>query len=118
MEELLGSLKVHELQLQEEESSRKGKSIALKAYKGSASKALKAEKSSYETESSEDDISDNDELSFISRKIQAMWKKKGGMRRKHFGRRAQKDKTETKDKVHSYAMSVRNLDTLKLNACY
>ena len=98
MEELLGSLKVHELELQEKESSRKGKSIALKAHKGSTSKALKTEKSSDEAESSEDDISDNDELSFISRKIQAMWKKKGGMRRKHFGRRSPKDRTETKDK--------------------
>ena len=76
MEELLGSLKVHELELQEEESSRKGKSISLKAHKGSACKALKAEESLDEIESSGENSSDNDELSFISRKIQAMWKNK------------------------------------------
>ena len=104
MEELLGSLKVHELELQEEESSRKGKSISLKAHKGSASKALKAEESSDKAESSREDISDNDELSFISRKIQAMWKKKGGMWRKYFGRRPPKDRTETKDKKSNHML--------------
>ncbi|RDX64780.1 hypothetical protein CR513_56619, partial [Mucuna pruriens] len=45
MEELLGTLKVHEIELKEDEGQIKGKSIDLKAQKtqkGSSSKAFKA----------------------------------------------------------------------------
>ncbi|RDY05143.1 hypothetical protein CR513_11057, partial [Mucuna pruriens] len=48
MEELLGTLKVHEIELNEDEGHRKGMSIALKAqkaFKGSPSKAFKIEES-------------------------------------------------------------------------
>lgn len=43
IEELLGSLKVHELELRQEGADRRGESITLKAHKGSTSKALKAD---------------------------------------------------------------------------
>lgn len=72
LEEQLGSLKVHELELREELGDRKWKSIALKALKGSSSKALKAEESADESNESEEE----DELSFISKRIQAIWKTK------------------------------------------
>ncbi|RDX75498.1 hypothetical protein CR513_44607, partial [Mucuna pruriens] len=48
MEEILGTLKVHEIELNEDEGRRKGKSIALKAQKApkrSSSKAFKVEES-------------------------------------------------------------------------
>ncbi|RDX80235.1 hypothetical protein CR513_39244, partial [Mucuna pruriens] len=56
MEESLGTLKVHEMELKENEGQQKGKSIALKAQKaskGSTSKAFKA-KESYEESLDED----------------------------------------------------------------
>lgn len=42
IEELLGSLKVHELELRKEGGDSRGKSIALKVQKGSSTKALKS----------------------------------------------------------------------------
>ncbi|RDX74684.1 hypothetical protein CR513_45532, partial [Mucuna pruriens] len=52
MEELLGMLKVHEIELNKDEGQQKGKFIALKAQKtlkGSTSKALKVEESCGDT---------------------------------------------------------------------
>ncbi|RDX92408.1 hypothetical protein CR513_25495, partial [Mucuna pruriens] len=56
----------------------------LKASKGSASKAFKADESCGNT--SNKDYSDEDELSFISRKIQSIWKHKRGSRWKNWMR--------------------------------
>ena len=99
LEEMLGSLKVHELELNGEDGSKKEKSIALKAKKSSSSKSLKAEEASdEEPEGSEASDSGEDELSFISRKIQHMWKKKGGFRGRQFNKWNPKDKTDQKDK--------------------
>ena len=99
LEELLGSLKVHELELNEEDSSRKEKFIALKAKKPSSSKSLKAEESSEDANSADDESnSDEDELSLISRKIQHLWKKKRGFRGRQFNKRFVKDKPDQKDK--------------------
>ncbi|RDY14805.1 hypothetical protein CR513_00057, partial [Mucuna pruriens] len=84
MEELMGMLKatnmkVHNLKAQ-------------KASKGSMSKAYKAEKSYGNTSN----ISDEDELSFILRKIQSMWKHKKGSR---WTNNFKKYTKETKDKT-------------------
>ncbi|RDX81033.1 hypothetical protein CR513_38328, partial [Mucuna pruriens] len=79
MEELLGTIKVYEIELNEDEGHRKGKSIVLKAQKalkGSSSKAFKVEES-FE-EASEEERSNLDKLSFILRKIHFVLKKKGG----------------------------------------
>ncbi|RDX64834.1 hypothetical protein CR513_56560, partial [Mucuna pruriens] len=81
MEELLGMLKF----------------IALKAHKapkGLTSKAFKAEESCGDTLN--EDCSDEDEFSFISRKIQSMWKHKRGSRWKNNFSNHTK---ETKDKT-------------------
>ena len=64
LEELISSLRSHEIELQEDEPQKKGKSIALKS-KTEKTKAYQAEE---ESEESEED-SDEDELSLISRKI-------------------------------------------------
>ncbi|KAG4921153.1 hypothetical protein JHK85_050739 [Glycine max] len=90
LEELVGTLKVHEQELQQDEGTKKGKYLALNAYKlkkvplskefssrpssKSVSKALSMDNSSnkeFEEESNEDD-----ELALISRKIRKMWKNK------------------------------------------
>ncbi|RDX91274.1 hypothetical protein CR513_26768, partial [Mucuna pruriens] len=76
MEELLGTLKVHEIELNEYEGQRKGKSITLKAQKaqkGSSSKAFKVEESN--EEASKEEGSNKEEHSFISRKIHSMYTK-------------------------------------------
>ncbi|RDX93989.1 hypothetical protein CR513_23675, partial [Mucuna pruriens] len=80
MKELLGTLKVHKMELNKNE----GKPIAFKAQKapkGSTSKAFKVEESCGDI--SHEACSDEDELSFISRKIQSMWKHKRGSRWKN-----------------------------------
>lgn len=94
LEELWESIKVQELELREENGDRKGKSIVLKAHKGGSSKAFSAEESNgYE----EEGLDDGDELSFISKRVQAIWKKMGGFRRKQFNKIFSKDKIEQKE---------------------
>ncbi|RDX82266.1 hypothetical protein CR513_36960, partial [Mucuna pruriens] len=70
MEELLGAPKFHEIELNKDERQQKGKFIAhkvQKASKGSVSKPLKVEELCRDT--SNEDCFEEDELSFISRKI-------------------------------------------------
>ena len=98
LENLLGSLKVHELELNEEGTEKRAKSIALKAQRGSTSKALRANDSDEESCSSQgEEDSDEDELSFISKRIKSMWKKKGGFRRKQFSKRFPQKEAEQKE---------------------
>ena len=90
LEELIGLLKVHELELEQDETtSKKHKSIALAAQKSkstpSSSKELKVMESSDESSECESGESD-DELSFISRRIHAIMKKKGGSRWRKFNK--------------------------------
>ncbi|RDX58410.1 hypothetical protein CR513_62276, partial [Mucuna pruriens] len=77
VEELLGTLKVHEIEINNDEGQRKGKSIALKAQKalkGSSSKAFKVEESC--EKAFEEEGSDEDEISFLSRKIHSIQRQK------------------------------------------
>nr|KYP72938.1 hypothetical protein KK1_005543 [Cajanus cajan] len=89
LEELIGLLKIHELELQEDDAGRKHKSIALNVQKTkstpSSSKALKAEEASNESCGEETCDSDN-EICFLSRRIHSMMKKKGGSRWRKFNR--------------------------------
>nr|KYP53956.1 hypothetical protein KK1_000121 [Cajanus cajan]KYP53962.1 hypothetical protein KK1_000127 [Cajanus cajan] len=79
LEELIGLFKVHELELQQDDVGRKQKSIALNVQKTkstpSSSKALKAEEASDES-CSEETCDSDDEISFLSRRIHSMMKKK------------------------------------------
>ncbi|RDX94251.1 hypothetical protein CR513_23381, partial [Mucuna pruriens] len=79
-----------------------------KAPKGLASKAFKVEESCGNT--SYEDCSDEDELSFISRKIQSIWKHKRGIRWKNnFGKHTK----ETKDKMHVVCYEYKKLRHFK-----
>ncbi|RDX70583.1 hypothetical protein CR513_50161, partial [Mucuna pruriens] len=69
MEELLSTLKIHEIELNEDEGQRK---------------AFKAKESC--EEASKEEGFDKDELSFILRKIHFVWKKKEGSRWKNHSR--------------------------------
>src|ERR1044072_925742 len=81
LEELISSLRSHEIELKEDEPQRRNKSVALKSYSKKA-KAIQAEE---ESEASEES-SDEDELSLISRRINHLWKHRQG-RRLHKGPR-------------------------------
>src|ERR1044072_8040073 len=89
LEELISSLKSHEIELQEDEPQRRNKSVALKSHSKKA-KALQAEE---ESEASEES-SDEDELSLISRRINRLWKHRQG-RRFHKGPRNAKGRFES-----------------------
>src|ERR1044072_5684697 len=69
LEELISSLRSHEIELQAYEPQRKIKSVALKS-NSKKNKASSAEKESDDFEES----SDEDELSLISRRINRLWK--------------------------------------------
>ena len=64
LEELISSLRSHEIEIQEDEPQRRGKSISLKS-KSEKTKAYQVEEESQEFE----EDSDEDELSLISRNI-------------------------------------------------
>src|ERR1044072_3662146 len=89
LEELISSLRSHEIELQEDEPRRKVKYVALKSNSRKA-KALQAE------EESEDYVksSEEDELSLISRRINRLWKHRQG-RRFHKGPRNAKGRFES-----------------------
>src|ERR1044072_6054850 len=69
LEELISSLRSHELELQEDEPQKKIKSVALKSNLRKA-KAPQAEKESEDS----GENSEEDELSLISRRINHLWK--------------------------------------------
>src|ERR1044072_6280902 len=69
LEELISSLRSHEIELQEDEPQRKVKSVALK----SISKKGNAFQAEEKSEGSEE-ISEEEELSLISRRINHLWK--------------------------------------------
>ena len=64
LEELISSLRSHEIELEEDEPKKKGKSIALKSNKKSESKAFQVLE-----ETSGDSSSDEDKLSLLSKII-------------------------------------------------
>ncbi|XP_029124661.1 uncharacterized protein LOC114914982 [Cajanus cajan] len=89
LEELTRLLKVHELELQQDDVGRKQKSIALNVQKTkstpTSSRVLKAEETSNES-CSEGTCDTDDEISFLSRNILSMMKKKGGIRWRKYSR--------------------------------
>src|ERR1044072_9920470 len=86
LEELISSLRSHEIELQEDEPRRKAKSVALKSNSRKA-KALQAEEKSEGSKES----SEEDELSLISRRINRLWKRRQG-RRFHQGPRRSEER--------------------------
>lgn len=81
LEELVGILKVHELELQQDGMLRNEKSVTLKAkqpIRRTPTKALKVEEPSKESNTDDDSMEEKeeDELLFVSRKIHSVWRKK------------------------------------------
>ncbi|RDX73445.1 hypothetical protein CR513_46939, partial [Mucuna pruriens] len=87
----LGSLNVHEIELNEDEGQRKGKFIALKDSKGSLCKAFK-DKEPYE-ETFEEEGTNEDELSFISKRIHSI-----SQREERHGRRERYVRNEREER--------------------
>src|SRR4030042_4607805 len=71
LENLISSLKRHELGFPEAESSKKSKSIALKS-KGKEAKALKAAESEGEPSDDEPEDSEAEELALLTRRLQRL----------------------------------------------
>ncbi|KAL5158319.1 hypothetical protein HKD37_15G042823 [Glycine soja] len=110
LEELVGTLKVHEQELQQNEGPKREKSLALNSQKNknvlsskehvsrNSFKALKVDNSSNE-ESEEN--SDKDELPFISWKIRKMWKnkelKKAQDKKKHYKTKEKKGRMSIRE---------------------
>jgi len=76
VEDLMSSLKVHEISLNEHDSAKKSKSIALKS-KGKQSQALKANESEEESpdEDSDEDPAVVEKMAMLSNKLQYLAKK-------------------------------------------
>ena len=87
MEELLSSLRVHEIELNEEEPAQKNKSIAFKATKFNSSKEYSTEEDFAEDNSDFNSNDSDKEIHVVSKKIQNMWRKKGRFQR-HFEKRS------------------------------
>ncbi|XP_050895080.1 uncharacterized protein LOC127101651 [Lathyrus oleraceus] len=72
LEELVSSLRSHEIELEEDEPQKRGKSVSLKS-KPEKTKAYKYEG---ESEGSDKDSKDDDEFSMISKRVNKLWKHK------------------------------------------
>lgn len=71
LEELISSLRSHEIELNEDEPQKKNKSVALKSNRISESKALQVLE-----ESSAKSFGDEDEMSLLSKRLNQIWKHK------------------------------------------
>lgn len=121
IEKLIGTLKVHEQELQQDEGIKKEKSLAINCQKikktslskeqvsRSLFKALKA-KNSFDEESKEE--SDEDEVAFISQKIHKMWKNKGESRWKNSSKSTLNEKKD-KDKSSIVCYECKKLGHFK-----
>lgn len=88
IEELVGTLKVYEQQLQQDERIKKGKSLALSAQKTKKSSTSKDFSSrsmskkafnaytSFDNASNKQELNEDDQLAFISKMIRKMWRKR------------------------------------------
>ena len=111
LDALIGSLNTREVELNEatKESTRKGKSIALKSTqkRTSSSKAMKVIEESEKDEEDSSDNEDNDEIAYLARRISKAWmsiKKKGPIMKKDKKGKAKQDEVicfECKEPGHS-----------------
>ena len=120
LDALIGSLKTHEIKLNEasEESNRKGKPIALKSTqrKVISSKAMKdvEESESEEKEEEEesfDDDEEKDEIAHLGERISKAWIK----RKKKKVLSLKRTKRGRQSSVKSSALNAKNLDMLDQN---
>ncbi|XP_058782897.1 uncharacterized protein LOC131657524 [Vicia villosa] len=78
LEELISSLRSHEIELEEDEPQKKGKSLALKSKSKFKTHAFQVEE-----ESSGGSSSEEGELSLISKRVQQLWKHRQRKPRNH-----------------------------------
>ena len=71
LEELVSSLRSHEIELEADEPQKQGKPLALKSNRKSDSKVLQAVE-----ETSDGSSSEEDELSLLSRRVNQLWKQR------------------------------------------
>ena len=69
LEELVSSLRSHEIELEEDEPQKQGKPLALKSNRKSDSKVLQTVEETYDGSSSKED-----EPSLLSRRVNQLWK--------------------------------------------
>ena len=112
LDALIGSLKTHEIELNEasEESNKRGKSIALKSTqrRSNSSKAMKAAKEFEEEEedSFDDDDDEKDEIAHLAKRISKAWIR----RKEKKGFVPKKDKRERLSRVKSSTLNANSLD--------
>lgn len=116
LEELVSSLRSHEIKLEEDEPKRKRKSFSLKSSGRSEKKrALQAETD----EESEEESKEEDELSLLSRHVNQLWKKRQGKfkgQRKTGGLSSPiMDPRRLKMENNSRVLSARSLTTSRMN---
>jgi hypothetical protein len=79
LEELVSSLRSHEIELEEDEPQKKNKSVALKSRserrKSDRTKAFQAETEDAD-DSEPEDSDDEEELSLLTRRVKQLWKKR------------------------------------------
>ena len=99
LEELVSSLRSHEIELEEDEPQKRNKSVALKSRperrKSDRTKALQAETA--DTDDSEpEDSDDEEELSLLTRRVKQLWKRRNN---NNFRRsRPRRDRAESTSK--------------------
>src|SRR3954462_8179600 len=74
LEEFISDLRSHEIELDENEPQKKGKSIALKSNNKKCINAFQAEEE--DSEELESESEEEDELSLISKRVNQLWKRK------------------------------------------
>ena len=115
LDAFIGSLKTHEMELNEvpEGSTRKGKSIALKSTQKNTNSS-KAMKSLEELEKNEEDSFDNDddddEIAHLAKRISKAWIKR---KKKSFG--TKKDEKGKAKQMRLFASNAKSLDILDQN---
>jgi hypothetical protein len=79
LEELVSSLRSHEIELEEDEPQKKIKSVALKSrserHKPERNKAFQAEEEDND-DSEKEDSDDEEELSLLTRRVKQLWRKR------------------------------------------
>ena len=109
LDALIGSLKTYEIELTKvsEETTRKGKSIALKSTqkRTQSSKAMKALEESKEDEEDSSEDNDDDEIAYLARRMSKSWIKR---KKKSFV--PKRTKRARPNKTRLFALNVRSLN--------
>ena len=98
LEEFISALRSHEIELDEHEPHKKGKSLALKSIKKYETNAFQDEE-----ENSEESASEEDELSLLSRRMNQLWKHR---QKKFRNFKKSEDKPESSGRKNSHIREI------------